>query len=86
MKSAAYLRLKNLQFGYSLPKSCISKVNLKSVYLYFNAQNLFTITNFWDGYDPEINYDASATDGVALGSGAYYPQVKTFTFGVDVKF
>ena len=86
MKSSAYLRMKNLQVGYNVPKSWLKSLKINSVYLYANAQNLFTITNFWDGFDPEINYDSSATDGVSLGSGAYYPQVKSFSFGIDVKF
>lgn len=86
MKSSAYLRLKNLQIGYNLPQSLLKSLNIKSVYLYANAQNLFTVTDFWDGFDPEINYDPSASDGVSLGSGAYYPQVKSFSFGIEVKF
>ena len=86
MKSSAYLRLKNIQLGYNLPQKWIAPLKLKSAYLYVNATNLFTWTNFWQGYDPEVNYDASATDGVALGSAANYPQVKTFTFGVEIKF
>ena len=52
MKSAAYLRLKNIQLGYELPKSWMHRIGLNSAYLYVNAQNLFTVTNFWDGYDP----------------------------------
>lgn len=86
MRSSAYLRLKNLQFGYSLPDRWIAPLKLHQVYAYVNMQNLFTITNFWQGYDPEVNYDASATDGVRLGSANNYPQVKTFTFGINVKF
>lgn len=86
MKSSAYLRLKNIQLGYSLPKKWIAPLKVKSAYLYVNATNLFTWTNFWKGYDPEVNYDASSTDGVTLGSANNYPQVKTFTFGVEIKF
>lgn len=86
MKSAAYLRLKNIQLGYNLPSQWMKSVGLKSAYIYANAENLFTWTGFWDGYDPEVNYNASTTDGVTLGTANNYPQVKTFTFGVDIKF
>jgi hypothetical protein len=86
MKSAAYLRLKNLQVGYSLPSNLLKKTGLKDVYLYANAQNLLTITDFWKGYDPEIAYDSNATDGVSIGGGAYYPQVKVISIGIDIKF
>jgi len=86
MRSAAYMRLKNLQLGYDLPKNLLTNVGISNLLVYVNAQNLLTVTNFWNGYDPEINYDADAPDGVLLGSGGYYPQVKVFSFGVDLKF
>lgn len=86
MRSAAYMRLKNLQIGYELPKSFIDNTFLQSVYIYMNGQNLLTFTKFYEGYDPEINYNAGSSDGVALGGGNYYPQVKTYSFGIDVKF
>ena len=89
MKSAAYLRLKNIQLGYDLPKSWMRKIGLKSAYVYVNAQNLFTAPNFWDGYDPEVGYDGDASgdfDLVKLGSANNYPQVKLVTIGLDLKF
>ncbi|MBW7674290.1 SusC/RagA family TonB-linked outer membrane protein [Chryseobacterium chendengshani] len=86
MRSAAYMRLKNVQIGYELPKSFTDNTFLQSIYLYLNGQNLLTFTNFYEGYDPEINYNLGSSDGVALGGGNYYPQVKTFSFGIDVKF
>ena len=61
MKSAAYLRLKNIQLGYELPKSWMHRIGLNSAYLYVNAQNLFTVTNFWDGYDPEVRLSCPST-------------------------
>src|SRR5690606_10523119 len=81
MKSAAYMRVKNIQLGYALPKNMVQKMGLGSLLIYVNGQNLFTFTDFWQGYDPEINYNAGASDGVSLGGGAYYPQVKVYSFG-----
>lgn len=89
MKSAAYLRLKNIQLAYDLPKSWLHKIGLKSAMVYVNAQNLFTFTNFWDGYDPEVGYGGSGSgnyDTVSLGTAANYPQVKIVTIGLDLKF
>ncbi|WP_195499616.1 SusC/RagA family TonB-linked outer membrane protein [Alistipes timonensis] len=92
MKSAAYLRLKNLQLGYTLPKRWVNKIGLKSALVYVNAQNLFTFTNFWQGYDPEVAYGADGTgdyDAVKMGgasSANNYPQVKIYTIGLDLKF
>jgi len=86
MRSAAYFRLKNIQLGYEVPATFLKKIGLQKAFIYVNGQNLFTQTKFYDGYDPEINFDAGAADGVSLGGGNYYPQVKVFTFGIDIKF
>jgi TonB-linked SusC/RagA family outer membrane protein len=76
MKNAAYMRLKNLQLGYRLPATMLEKVGIRSARLYLSGQNLFTLDDFWDGFDVEA----------PVGIGSYYPQVKTFTIGVDVSF
>lgn len=86
MKDASYLRLKNLQVGYEIPTTFLSKLKIGKAFIYANGQNLFTKTNFYEGYDPEVNYDTGSNDGVSLGGGNYYPQVKVYTFGIDLKF
>lgn len=86
MRSASYLRLKNVQLGYEIPKSWLANSKIGGIFIYANGQNLFTKTNFYEGYDPEINYNSGAQDGVTLGSGNFYPQVKVYTFGLDFKF
>ncbi|MGM9742325.1 MAG: SusC/RagA family TonB-linked outer membrane protein [Candidatus Cryptobacteroides sp.] len=84
--SAAYCRLKNLQLSYTLPKKAVKKLHVQNLTIFGNATNLFTFTNFYQGYDPELAYSGS-DDGVSLGAVAYnYPQVRTFTFGIDIKF
>lgn len=86
MRNASYFRLKNIQLGYDIPQSVLKKFGLQKAFIYVNGQNLFTQTKFYQGYDPEINFDGGAADGVSLGGGNYYPQVKVFTFGIDIKF
>ena len=87
MRSSAYCRVKNVQLSYTLPKSIVKHLACKSAMFYVNAQNLFTFTRFYQGYDPEVNYDSGASDGVAVGAVAgNYPQVKTITAGIDIKF
>ncbi|MDR2627659.1 MAG: TonB-dependent receptor [Dysgonamonadaceae bacterium] len=86
MRSTAYMRLKNIQIGYQLPKKWTQKIGIKSALIYTNAQNLFTLKKFWEGYDVEVAYDPDATDGVTLGSANVYPQVTTYTFGIELKF
>lgn len=76
LKDASYLRLKNLQLGYSLPARISQRAGLTSVRIYANATNVFTIDKFWKGYDVEA----------PVGRGDEYPQVKVFTLGLDVNF
>lgn len=72
--NGGYLRLKNLQFGYKLPKSLLSALGLGYARIYFSANNLFTIDNFVPGYDPETE------------NAFTYPLAKTYSFGLNVQF
>ena len=72
---AAFLRLKNINLSYTLPKSIISKAGFKNCIIYFSGSNMFAISNlgvFKDSFDPE---DPSASNN-------NYPPVKTATFGL----
>ncbi len=77
MKSAAYLRVKNLQLGYTIPPQLLKKAGVSQLRIYLSGENLFTRDNFWPGWDPEID---------AASNGAYYPQVKTYNLGIHLKF
>ena len=79
VRDGAYLRLKNVVLGYSMPKSFLDKTKLDGVRFYVSGQNLFTVSNFYDGYDPEVSY------GGGLG-GEFYPIMQTYTFGANFKF
>ncbi len=75
IQDGSYLRIQNLNVGYSFNlshKSILSKARL-----YLNASNLFTFTKF-KGYDPEVGLD-----GVYWGG---YPRLSKWTFGVDLTF
>lgn len=76
IKSGAYLRLKSVVLGYTLPKKMLQKLSIDNIRFYVNAQNLFTISNAYKGYDPE--------NGGSFGS--FYPIMKTFTFGLNIDF
>jgi len=80
----AYVRLKTLSLGYTLPSGLTNKINWQSVRFYFAATNLFTLSNISEfNIDPE----APATGGAAVGfahSVRYYPQLRTFSFGVNI--
>lgn len=72
LDNLAYIRLKNLQVGYSIPSQILKKVGLTSARAFFSADNLATITDF-RGLDPEKR---NINDG--------YPLMKTFTFGLSL--
>ena len=74
-KKCAYLRLKNVTLGYTLPKAWTNKMGLSNIRVYANGTNLLTFTDF-KYIDPE-------STNVATG---YYPQQRTFSFGIDVRF
>jgi TonB-linked SusC/RagA family outer membrane protein len=71
-EKASFLRCENITLGYTLPKKLTSKV-FSSVRLYATARNLFVITPY-SGSDPETD------------SQAAYPNQRTYTFGIDIKF
>lgn len=81
---AKYLRIKNVQIGYSLPKSLISNIGLSEVRFYLTGLNLFTFTPLNIGLDPEVNGGISA--GGAPYNGRVYPVTRVFSIGLDVKF
>ncbi len=76
LQNAAYLRLKNIQLGYTLPAKWTSRLRIERLRAYVSADNLFTKTKFFYAYDPET----------VTTSGGSYPQVKTFVFGLNINF
>ncbi|RPD39875.1 SusC/RagA family TonB-linked outer membrane protein [Chitinophaga barathri] len=91
MFDSKYLRLKNLQLGYSLPKSVTGIVKIQSARLYFTSQNLLTFTprRFRElGVDPEFTQydDKLGFSNYNAIAGRNYPNAATFAFGLDIKF
>lgn len=79
VRDASYFRMKNVVLGYTIPREITQKMKIGSLRLYVSGQNLFTISNFYSGYDPEVSYGGNQ-------GGEFYPVMQTFTFGVDLKF
>ena len=79
LQNAAYLRLKNLQLGYTLPKALISKIGLQNLRFFVSGENLLTITGLSDTMDPE-------TAGIGKQGGTVYPLSRTYSFGLSVNF
>jgi len=80
-----YLRLKNIQIGYTLPQNIVRKVGLGKVRAYVDAQNLFTLSknSFLDPESSEFNNNMK-NDGT--NSGRNYPTLKYYGFGIDIEF
>ena len=76
IEDGSYLRLKNVQIGYTFPLKWTQKFRCSRLRLYATASNLFTITKY-KGYDPEVG------GGVDYGN---YPQSRTFTVGLNATF
>lgn len=72
--NAGYLRMKNLSIGYTIPKKILAPSGFERVRVYFSANNLFTISDFVPGLDPESS------------SSIAYPFSKTYSFGLNVQF
>jgi len=76
LEKGDYLRLRNLQLGYTFPGRVINKVNLQNLRVYVSGSNLLTITHY-SGYDPEAG---------GLQSYDSMPQSRSFILGINVNF
>jgi TonB-linked SusC/RagA family outer membrane protein len=91
LEDGSYLRLKNIQLGYTIPEKVVSKAHIKSLRIYFTGQNLWTLTNF-TGLDPEMTtsdnlnsetYRGDVAAGIDWGT---YPSAKSYIVGVNLNF
>lgn len=82
MQSGAYMRLKNIQLGYTLPKHVLNKIGMEYLRLYISAENIWTICSLPNGFDPETAY----SNYTGNSSGKTYPLQATISVGVNVTF
>lgn len=81
VENGSYLKLRNIQIGYTMPKSLLEKFKLQRVRVYVNGNNLLTITKY-SGLDPEV---AGSNTGRGIDYGMY-PQVRSYAAGLEVQF
>lgn len=74
IQDASYLRLKNVQLGYTLPVSLIKKLSVSRLRVYASIQNALTIDNMKGGYDPET------------AGGRTYPVARVYSLGLNLRF
>ena len=91
VEDGSFLRLRNLQIGYTLPENVSGKIGANTLRVYLQGSNLFTITGY-DGLDPEINTTqvpgVNDVNSSQLNLGVddrIYPQARIITLGVNVK-
>jgi len=78
LQNAAYLRLKNIQIGYTLPQEITRKFFVEKLRIFFSGENLCTWTKLTKALDPE------SLDVSRMASGSSYPLAKTFSFGLTL--
>ncbi|MGL1885137.1 MAG: TonB-dependent receptor [Reichenbachiella sp.] len=84
IEDGSYLRLKNINVGYTLPESITTAIKVQSVRFYATIQNLHTWTKY-SGYDPAV--DAANLNGMRPGYDFNaYPLAKSYIFGMNINF
>src|SRR5690606_21360478 len=72
---ASYLRVKNLQVGYTLPTNVINRAGLNRLRIYFSGTNLLTLSDYYKGYDPDQRLSPDAR---------FYPVTGVYSLGVNL--
>ncbi|MGN6539170.1 MAG: SusC/RagA family TonB-linked outer membrane protein [Ginsengibacter sp.] len=91
LQNAAYLRLKNIQFGYNLPQKLISKIKMTNASVYISGENLWVTSPMFKitkhNFDPESidGSDRVLTNGTN-GDAQNYPMLKSVTLGLNITF
>lgn len=84
LEKTDFVRLRNLSFGYTLPKTMIQKLGVDRIRLYMTGVNLLTFTNY-KGYDPESSYDNNGDSNIQKGIAFYSaPSAKTIIIGLNI--
>lgn len=82
IENGSYLRIKNVQIGYTLPRSFLEKIKAATWRFYVSVENLYTFTGY-SGADPEIGAMSSFDIGIDRG---IYPLARTFRLGTTISF
>jgi hypothetical protein len=79
-----FLKLRNITFGYTLPKSVTDKMGINSFRFFGQVMNAFTLTSY-TGYDPEISSNGNGNQNPSVDRNSV-PQARSVNFGVNVGF
>ncbi|HOF56240.1 MAG TPA: TonB-dependent receptor [Prolixibacteraceae bacterium] len=79
LRDASFLRIKNVQLGYTFTKSFVSQLGLQQLRVFFSGQNLYNFNSFYKGWDPE--------NEIPTGDApSFYPINSIYSFGINAKF
>lgn len=82
LENGSFVRLRQIQLGYTFPKQWMSKIKAEHLRLYVSGENLFTITGY-EGIDPEFSTGSPIDSGI---DSAIYPFTRSFTVGAQLTF
>ncbi|KAA3636811.1 MAG: hypothetical protein DWQ02_07640, partial [Bacteroidetes bacterium] len=82
LEDASFLKLRNVQVGYTLPANLVQKIRFRNIRLYVSGTNLMTWSKY-SGYTPEIVSESVLSNGVDRG---VFPLAKTYNFGLTADF
>jgi hypothetical protein len=82
VEDGSFVRLRNLQFGYTLPSTLLRKIHVESLRVYVACNNLITLTRYM-GFDPDLSSSNALSAGVDYGM---YPQARSLMSGLQIKF
>jgi TonB-linked SusC/RagA family outer membrane protein len=86
VEKGSYLRLKNVQIGYTLAANKLQKLGVNRLRVYISAANLFTVTKY-SGVDPEVGTSSETGQQTAYGvDDGSYPSQRTFLLGLNLQF
>jgi TonB-linked SusC/RagA family outer membrane protein len=92
LQNVAYLRMKNLQVGYTLPTKLVNRVGMRSAKIFFSGENLFTYSPMYkivkNTIDVEnaVPTDQDLNSGTTTGDGYNYPILKSYSLGLNIGF
>lgn len=89
LQNVAYVRLKSLTIGYSLPTTLISRIGVSNAKIFLSGQNLWTYSPMFKvtrNLDPEVIEGSDPEMNAGAGNGMSYPMLKTYTLGINVTF
>ncbi|MFD2145000.1 hypothetical protein [Mucilaginibacter antarcticus] len=92
LQNVAYIRMKNIQVGYTLPTKWVNKVGMRSAKVFFSGENLFTYSPMYKVVKNTIDVenavptDQDINSGSTNGDGYNYPMLKSYAFGLNIGF